>query len=537
MSSRTALALAKLRCILPIRGIRSVTIMHSQPLDTYSSPSLADEPLDAPPFPQRRHTGPFWQVWKGWLWLTGPRPQRMGTSIAGQERLRRSRLVSILLVVVAVAILLLIPGAVAQPLLWQAVLIDALFGLAAALLNRSGRVTLSGLVLIALIDLSTINFIITQAHSNPADPGLSNTGAAAFYLLILPALNAGMVLPNRLIPVIGGLQVVLTVVVFAQLPPNHLLQAEMQASNGGQTYNAILGPILLEVCGVAIVWLYSWSVDHAIVRASRAEELAEARARLNVQAQQITEQKRRLEEAIHMVQTVQSRVANGDYSARVSLQENDLLPLAVSFNILAERLGRAKNIEQDYHRLEGAVQHLVEVCAALVRGTAPAAMRATGTVADRLSPYLARLQQLTGYMAQIKTMAEDLHTVLQRQGELLAQVESRLVNSLALAKDLSAAALQTSPRPADERTGGPMGMPGGISRRTTGAPGASANGPLGASEHSELRPATAARLHALLDQQIALLEQAKLCCEQASDLGNRCTRGSRLLSQRLKETG
>jgi hypothetical protein len=509
-------------------------MMDSQPFGTYSTIALEDEQPPPSASPQRRHTGPFWQLWKAWLWLTGPRPERFGTSIAGQERLRRSRLVSVLLMVVAVAILLLIPGALALPLLWQAVLVDGAFGLIAALLNRRGQVTLSGFVLIALIDISTINFIITQAHSNPADPGLSNTGAAVFYLLVLPVMNAGMVLPNRLIPVIGALQVVLTVVVFSQLPHSHLLQAEIQASNAGQTYNAILGPLLLQVCGAAIVWLYTWSVDHAILRASRAEELAEARARLNAQSRQIADQKRRLEEAIRVVQAVQSRVANGDYSARVSLQENDLLPLAVSFNILAERLGRSKNIEQDYHRLEGAAQHLLEVCASLARGAAPKALHATGTVIDRIYPYLVRLQQVASRLPQVSTMADDLHDVLQRQHRHLSEVERCLIGSLALAKDLAIETAQAFPRLPEEGAGGSLV---GITRRSSSLSGGKASGPLGASENNEARSAVSLRINTLLDQQIALLEQAKIYGAQASDLGKRCTAGARMLSQRLKEAG
>lgn len=511
-------------------------MMNSQPFNPYPASALADEEFTSSSHPQRSHKGPFWQLWKAWLWLTGPRPGRFGTSIAGQERLRRSRLVSVLLTVVAAAILLLIPGALAQPLLWQAVLVDAVFGLVVLLLNRVGRVTLSGLVLIALIDISTINFIITQAHSNPRDPGLSNTGAAVFYLLMLPVLNAGMILPNRLIPVIGALQVALTVVVFSQLPHSHLLQEEIQASNGGQTYNAILGPILLQVCGAAIVWLYSWSVDHAILRASRAEELAEARARLNVQARQIADQKGRLEEAIRMVQAVQSRVANGDYSARVSLQENDLLPLAVSFNILAERLGRTKNIEQDYHRLEGAVQHLLEVCASLARSAAPTAMRATGTMVDRIYPFLTRFQQTGSRLTQIGTMVEDVHDVLQHQHDYLSQLENRLIGSLTLAKDLAIETVQVSSRAATERASGSLGTQAGISRGPLGAAGGRVSGPMGA-EQSEVRSADFLRINTLFDQQIGMLEQAKAFCVQASDLGKRCTTGTRILSQRLKEAG
>lgn len=511
-------------------------MMNSQPLGNYPSNTFADEQLTPAPGSQPSHKGPHWQLWKAWLWLTGPRPERFGTSITGQELLRRSRLVSVLLMVVAVAILLLLPGALAQPLLWQAILVDAVFGLVAALLNRSGHVTLSGLVLIALINISTINFIITQAHSNPTDPGLSNTGAAVFYLLMLPVLNAGMVLPNRLIPVIGALEVGLTVLVFAQLPHNHLLQAEIQASNGGQTYNAILGPLLLQVCGAAIVWLFSWSVDQAILRASRAEELAEARARLNAQARQIANQKQRLEEAIQVVQAVQSRVANGDYSARVSLQEQDLLPLAVSFNILAERLGRIKNIEQDYQRLERAVQHLLEVCASLAHNATPTVMRATGTVVDRIYPFLTRFQQTGGRLTQASTMAEDLHGVLLRQHESLAQVEHRLISSLTLAKDLAIETIQISPGSSMDRASRPIGPFGG-GKGSLGLSGGRASGPMGAQEPGEARSAVTARINSLFDQQIAFLEEAKTYCAQASDLGQRCTMGTRMLSQRLKEAG
>ena len=499
----------------------------SLPLGRYpSGVSAADEPTSSAVPQPSRHRGPLWQVWKGWLWLTGPRPERFGTDIAGQERLRRSRLISVLLVVVAVAILLLIPGAVKNPVIWQAVLIDAFFGVASAVLNRLGKVTLSGLLQIALVDVSTIGFIITQAGSNPADPGLSNTGAAVFYILMLAILNAGMILPNRLIPVVGALQVGLTVVVFAKLPHSRLLQEEIAASNAGQSYNAVLGPILLQVCGAAIVWLYSWSVDHAIRRASQAEELAEARARLNEQARQIAEQKRRLEEGINVLQAVQARVANGDYSARITLQDNELLPLGVSFNIMAERLGRNKHIEQDYHRLESALEQLLGVCSALAQGIAPTAMRATNTVADRIYPFLARLHQVVAQLMQGSLLAEDLYTVLHRQHDTLSDVESRLIGSLALAKDLALEAIQVLPRVPEERAWGTGGMAAGKS-----------SGPLGAQEKGDFRTAASLRVKTLIDQQISLLDQAKRSCAQASDLSMRCTQGARILSQRLKEAG
>jgi|SRR5579859_26633 len=481
--------------------------MLNQPLHTHSASALAEEQDEQPQSaPASRRGGPFRQLWKAWLWLTGPRPTRFGVGIVAQERLRRSRLISALLILVAIVIALLIPSTVKVPNLWQPVLIQAVLAVLAAIFNRAGQGTIGGVLIIALADLSITQNIVRQPY------GLTNTTLADLYLLVIAILIAGMVLPNIFIPIIGAVQILICMSIFVKLPPHTLLTQEIQEVDGGQAYTAILGPILLQVCGTFIVWLYAWSVDRAILRASRAEELAEARARITEQARLLAEQKQRLEHGIHALQEVQARVSNGDYSARVSLQGNELLPLAVSFNIMAERLGHVAHIEQEHQRLERALQRLLDACTAIGRGLAPGALRPTGTLADRIFPSLTRLYQLAAQMAQGSALAEDLRAVMQRQHEHFAQLETRLVGAISIAKDLAIETVQAPHLPSGAITSAPLGR-------------------------SQPLSGFFVQIGDLVDRQINLLDQAKTYCSQASDLGTRCTQGARILSQRLKEAG
>lgn len=491
-------------------------MMNSQSFDKAPRFDFVEDRSDSPEASrQARRSGPMRRLWKAWLWLTGPRPERFGESVAGQERLRRSRLISVLLIVDVVVFILLVFGALANPLLWIPVLITIGLGLVAALLNRAGWPVLAGLVFITLVDADLVEFMLSQPH------GLTVGSLIDFDLMVLAVLISGMILPRQLILITGALHILGIIVIFRMVPHDPILNEEIQLHEGGQAYAALLGSIVLQFCGACIVWLYAWSVDRAILRASRAEELAAARAHIDEQARQIAAQKQRLEHGIHALQEVQARVANGEYGARVSLQDNELLPLGVSFNLMAERLGRVERIEQEYRRLENALQQLLDACTALGRGIAPATLRATGTLADRIFPFLTHFHQLSAQLLQGSALAEDLRSVMQRQHEYITELENRLLNSLSLAKDLAIETLQVVPRAPEERVSGSLG---GVKERTSGPlsqPGEKASG----------------HINLLFDQQIALLEQAKTYCQQANHLGTRCTMGARILSQQLKEAG
>ncbi len=482
--------------------------------DEPPSPLMPDEEH---PSPQRRdRAGLGWRLWKTWLWLTGPRPERFGPDLAERERLRRSRLVSALLTLALAAIPILIPSALVQPLIWRPVVILPIIGLLVALLNRNGKVTASGLAYIALIDSLIVGYLITK-------PTLTYGNIPNFDLLILSILIAGMVLPRQLIPLTGMLHIVLIIAIFQFKQHDLTLDTDIGIYFHGQQYTTIVNAILLQVCGAAIAWLHAWSVDRAILRASRAEELAAARLRLNEQARQLSEQKHRLEQGIQALQEAQARVANGDYSVRASLHGNELLPLAVSFNIMAERLSRVAQLEQDHRRLETALQQLLEACNTLAQGAGTATLRATGTLVDRIFPFLARMGQQMQHLIQGSKFADDLRALLQRQQEQLIQVEAQLSHSLNLAKDLKEQAIFATLASRGKGTQEPAS--------SSGQPGSQAEQPRDM-EHQAAIPTT---LSIALTQQITLLEQAHKGCAQAHELGRHCIHGARILSQRLRE--
>ncbi len=443
----------------------------------------------------------FWRrLWHGWLWLTGPRPERFGMDLTGQENLRRSQMVSVLLVLVVAAICVLIPDVFIQPHLIVSLLVDIGLGLLAAVLNRAGKITLAGLICILLVDLG-----VTAAILN-SPTGLNSLAPSIFSLYLIAVLDAGVVLSRPWIVAIGVVQMGLILALFTLVPPDASLILLIKSDYNGQGYPILVPAILLIMCTTAIVWLYSAGVERALMRASRAEELAEARARIHEQARQITEQNQRLEQGIVMLQEVHARLANGDYMARVNLQGNELLPLGVSLNLLAERLSRSGRVQQDYQRLEEAIQQLVRSCAALTQGAFPVALPPTGTSVDQLTAFLAWVQQLVSHLAQGSAMADDLQTVLQYQEGCLAQAESSLFNLRSLVNSGISAAAEHRP----------------FSR----------SGPMGDGATQEQQDST---LRAMLEQGHALCEQLTQECTQAHQLGRRCVQGTRLLTLQLKE--
>lgn len=470
---------------------------------------------------QEERPSGFWgRLWKLWLRLTSPHPGRFGGDLAGQERLRRSQLLSGLFLLVLAAIALILPGALVQPRLWISILLVAGFALLAAILNRTGQITLAGLTFVALIDAS-VTIPMLQSPT-----GLTNQTPAAFTLYLIAVLNAGVVLSRPWIVWTGILQIALIVADFILIRHDASLNQLIQASSG-QSYSVLITPFLLIVCTTTIVWLYATSVQRTLRRAGQAEELAEARMRLHDQARQIAEQNQRLEQGIGTLQEVHARLSNGDYTARVNLQDNELLPLGVSLNILAERLGRAGRAQQDYQRLEEAIQQLVKACAALVRGNFPVVLSPTGTAVDQTAAFLTWVQQLVSHMAQGSTMAEDLQAALQHQEGYLSQAESTLFNLRSL---VSSGASDAAERPSSYRTGslgstGPLGSSGQLS----------SSSPLNDRAAQDQQESALLRLRTVLEQERALCERLTQECAQARQLGRKCVQGTRLLSLQLKE--
>ncbi|MBV9709864.1 MAG: hypothetical protein JO011_02975 [Ktedonobacteraceae bacterium] len=366
---------------------------------------------------------------KRWLSLSAPHSRLFGTSIEEQERLRHSRLLSAILFCGLVAILLAIPTAIPVPTYWVPVLLNLSLSVVALLLNRSGKVDVAGIFYIIAIDVTFIVLLVTLPT------GIRNSNIPDFDLFFIPVLISGVILSRRFIPFIAVAHIITIVALFSFLPHDRLLTQEIQVNQQGFAYSELSDAFILQVVGAAISWLSAWSVDRALLRANQAEELAAARQRINEQTAQIVEQKQRLEYGIDVVKNAQARFANGDFKARAKLQNNELVPLAMSFNLLAERLNRITQTAQEYTRLEQALQQLLDVQNAAFHGRAIKSYQPSGTLADRLQPILQRHYNLSNSIVESGPAFEKIRVELARQKTLVSELFSGLheVRSCALA--------------------------------------------------------------------------------------------------------
>lgn len=474
------------------------------------------EPAPAPETaPAKRSSGPARRLWKFWLWLTTPRPDRFANDLAGQENQRRTRMLSVLLLVILAAIILLIPDLLILPNFWVTFSLVSGLGLLAAVLNRSGHITLAGLAFITLVDSGVTATILR----NPG--GLSGLAPSIFALYMIAVLDAATVLSRPWIVVTGAVQIILIVTIFLLIPPDGSLKLLINSDYNGKSYPVLVPALLLIITTTAIGWLYSASVERSLRRASRAEELAAAQARIAEQARQIAEQHQRLEQGINTLQEVHARLANGDYAARVNLQGNELLPLAVSLNLLAERLGRVGRVQHDQQRLEQAAHQLLKACAAIERRETWARWTPTSTSLDQLVPFLLWVQQAVNHLAQGGTLAEELRAALEYVAGNLSHVESTLIglHSLTSSSLGEAGELKFSLRSDPASSNGAL--------RTSGA--------FSSGLGQEGQGAKLMRLHHLLEQQRTLCEQLQKECAQAQQMSKRCAGAARTLQRQLNE--
>ncbi len=295
----------------------------------------------------------FQRLWKWWSMVTGPRKDTFKTDIFAQERLRRARLVSALLLLIVMVVALLIPSTYpSSPSIWIPIIILSLGGIVITLFNRAGYITLSSVCYVLLIDIALTGFF----YFKPT-PAINSTNMTTFDLFVVAVLVGGVILPKALILLTGILQILLITMIFFLRPHDTTLTALILFA--GNTYVALMPTIVLQVVGTGLAWLHAWSVERALIRASQAEELAQARAELSQQALLTAQQKHRLEEGITSILEIHRQVAVGNLAARVPVHEDhELWQVGHALNLL---LMRIQQQTQDYRVLQAANQEVEQL--------------------------------------------------------------------------------------------------------------------------------------------------------------------------------
>lgn len=333
---------------------------------------------------QRFPRGP----WGWWLRLTMPRfSSDMLLNGAMREKLRRAQILSTLLLVTQCVVIGLIPLVFLPSFnggVFGGVVLGTIIVFISTILCRTGRVTGASTFYVLGLVLA-----IGVGQSIFPDNKIGLQDIEPFDLFVVPIVFAGILLPRIVSVLIWLASAIFTVTILSIIPHRANLD---QYLNGSGIYAVAVQPILLAGVLATVSWIAAGSVDRAIAQADRTAEVAQA-------YQIVADQKQRLESAVAVIRDVHARVANGDLSARAPVVSSELMSLAISLNLMLERLSRSMAAESALGGMEQSVQRLNDVVADLAQGhmRRPVPQQGFGP----LAPVAYNLEQLRGGFVQV----------------------------------------------------------------------------------------------------------------------------------------
>ncbi|MBA3823684.1 MAG: methyl-accepting chemotaxis protein [Ktedonobacterales bacterium] len=243
-----------------------------------------------------------------------------------------------------------------------------------------------------------------------------------FDLFVVPIVFAGILLPRVWSIVIWAYGAIFTIVILSIIPHRSNLD---QYLAGSGIYAVVVQPILLSALLAVVSWIAAGSVNRAIEQGDRTAEVTRA-------YQSVTDQKQRLEDAIAIIRDVHARVANGDLTARAPTVKGELLPVAVSLNLMLERLSRSLAAESALGGMEQSVQRLNDVVSQLAQGNIrhPIPQQAFGP----LNPVAYNLEQLRNGFVQVtrnsNALVNRIHTMTQEMLQQQHMLDQALVEQI-----------------------------------------------------------------------------------------------------------
>ena len=319
-----------------------------------------------------------------WLNLTAPAWPLNPISIQERERLRKAELTSLSLIVTFAFLLALVSNSLVDVTTAQGVSLLAVFMVIAAVLNRKGHTRLAAY----FVPSAMLVILVSAVVLSPS--GLRLIGLPILDLAVIPIILVSLTGDREATWIYAFCSVAFVIGSFV-LVPHEIIRLPSGATFDGIGYEqAIFGVYGLANRHVALLlfaaffgWLGARSVDKAIARADRAEEVARLQMALLAQKQE-------LEEGIRAIQQVQVRVANGDFNARAPLPENhSLWQISHTLNTMILRMERNANADAMLQRIQADVDRLVYEIQQAKAGQRPHWPQQNGTLLDPLMKEIA----------------------------------------------------------------------------------------------------------------------------------------------------
>ncbi|MGH2518145.1 MAG: hypothetical protein ACRDHP_21085, partial [Ktedonobacterales bacterium] len=273
------------------------------------------------------------------------------------------------------------------------VLAALVFAVLAAILNQRGAVKAAAYVLIWSLLLASIIGICGVALTNG---GLDLSEVRLFDLFTIPIVLSAMTVSRRAPLALAGITSACTAVLLLVLPRTPALDAyylQRYSEAPGSVYDIFAFALALQWGAAIVSYVGSRSVTAALHHAIQVDSLAEAQQQIAEQRETLLRQNRRLEEGIQRIQAVYAAAMRGQWTARVQSPDNELLPLALSFNRLLDRTVHFMSVAEEHQRLLAAIADLESALRAREQGQGQGQPmpRYTGTALDEICEQLREL--------------------------------------------------------------------------------------------------------------------------------------------------
>lgn len=354
-----------------------------------------------------------------WYRLTAPDPVPPSASLQAREIARRGRITSATLLVVILLVLAAEPIGIfgTDKSLIGILLIPTIFYVIALAFNRRGKITVAGVFTIIGMEIGITLAILGSASNG----GFLGFNLPMYDLLVQAELVAVTLLPPVTVGWLVCYHSAFIVATMIFLPRSVTYAGEM--AHTIDIYGAALRPITLQIIVAVVLYLWVTSAYQALRRADRAEVIAELEHREAERQQQEVALKQQLDEGIQQILQTHVQVANGDFSARTPLrQENVLWRIAYSLNNLLARLQSLNYAEQELQRAKAETIRLVEAVHRAKQGY-PLRLSRTGTHLDPLILELMTSSSIMGPSQNAQLMTE--HSEPPQPPQLRGRKETR----------------------------------------------------------------------------------------------------------------
>ena len=325
-----------------------------------------------------------------WLRVTSSGWDKPQETIEQREKMRRSQLLSWIMLGLFVAVIIFIPATFRDPATVFSLSLAAVGLLIVLVLNRRGLVTAAGVVLVILTICATLSVVV-------ASPGgeIPLVTLPAYDFLVIPIVLGTSILPRISAFVIAFVEIVSIYVdlLFQNKAPD-LLNALHQYG-----YPVLSGrPVATLVIISVIAYLWARGMDQAVRRADRADELRAVERQFT---QREAERSRLVEEFVQETMNAIGALANGQEGLMLLPPSHPWQQQATFINNQLHQFYKLKQANKgNYEQVAFAAEMLLRVLQRINSGQAPV---------NTLDP-----RQFVTRVALIDEITKHLYFLLQR---------------------------------------------------------------------------------------------------------------------------